>query len=99
MHRGSMLSGLALAVPVIAQAAPGTVIHVDDDALPGGDGLTWKTAFDDLTDALQAAAPPVDEIWVAAGPNTPRWAAARRRPPRRLLLAAERRQHPGRLCR
>jgi predicted outer membrane repeat protein len=54
-----------------AGAASATVLHVDDDAAPGGDGLTWQTAFNDLTDALFAAGPPVTEIWVAAGVYTP----------------------------
>jgi len=42
---------LAWAVPA---ACAGT-IHVDDDAPPGGDGLTWNSAFTDLQDALDAA--------------------------------------------
>ena len=55
-----------------ASAAQGaTVLYVDDDALPGGDGLSWATAFNDLTDALFAADPSVCEIWVAAGVYTP----------------------------
>ena len=29
--------------------------YVDDDAPPGGDGLSWETAFNDLSDALDAA--------------------------------------------
>ncbi|UCG33897.1 MAG: ASPIC/UnbV domain-containing protein, partial [Phycisphaerales bacterium] len=44
------------------------------DAQAGGVGLTWATAFNDLQDALDAAAEyssPVTEIWVAAGTYTP----------------------------
>jgi hypothetical protein len=44
----------------------GTVIHVDDDAAAGGDGVSWGTAFRFLQDAL-AAGPGVTEIRVAQG--------------------------------
>ena len=47
-----------------------TIWHVDDDAVPGGDGLSWATAFADLQDGL-AVALADDEIWVAAGTYTP----------------------------
>ncbi len=66
-----MLVGIVLTTgPALAQ----TTLHVDDDALPGGDGLTWDTAFDDLQDALlaaEAAAGEITEIRVAAGAYTP----------------------------
>ncbi len=42
------------------------IIHVDDDAQPAGDGATWATAYNSLTDALTAAQSG-DQIWVAAG--------------------------------
>jgi hypothetical protein len=50
--------------------------HVDDDAPPGGDGVTWATAFSNLQDALAAAATPpvgflVVDIWVADGMYRP----------------------------
>ncbi len=54
------------AVPVEAQS----IIYVDDDAPPGGDGTSWGTAFNYLQDAL-AAAVPADEIWTAAGTYKP----------------------------
>ncbi len=44
----------------------GNVLHVNASAPPGGDGMTWQTAFHDLKDAL-AAAEYGDEIWVATG--------------------------------
>ncbi len=47
-------------------AAAQTIYHVDDDAAPGGDGLSWATAYDTLPPALTAAQPG-DHIWVAAG--------------------------------
>ncbi len=55
----------ALVLPsgfAVAQA----VIHVDDDASPGGDGATWATAYNSLSTAL-ATAQPGDQIWTAAG--------------------------------
>ena len=52
--------------------AEGGVIYVDASTDPGGDGVSWGTAFADLQDALDAAAAvaPV-EIWVAAGTYKP----------------------------
>ncbi len=50
--------------------ALGDVIYVDDDASPGGDGLTWPTAYNYLQDALDDAGSG-DEIWVAAGTYKP----------------------------
>ena len=43
-----------------------TTWYVDDDAGAGGDGMTWGTPFDDLQDALAAAAGN-DVIHVAGG--------------------------------
>ena len=47
-----------------------TVWHVDDDAPPGGDGLTWDTAFVDLQDALDLAVAG-DDILVGQGSYRP----------------------------
>ena len=63
----------------------GPILHVDDDTPARGDGLSWSTAFQNLQDALFAAAndPSIDEIHVAGGiyvpseqtdPNDPRTA-------------------------
>ena len=49
------------------------VIYVDDDASPGGTGLSWETAYKYLQDALvdtNSMAKPV-EIWVAEGTYKP----------------------------
>ena len=51
-------------------SAEARVLRVDDDAPPGGDGTSWTTAFDNLQDALGAAAFG-GEIWVAAGVYRP----------------------------
>jgi len=57
-----------LLVTSIAQAQ--SVLYVDDDAPPGGDGLSWTTAFSELQSALDAATSD-DRIWVAAGTYKP----------------------------
>jgi len=45
------------------------VRYVDDDALPGGDGLSWATAYRYLQDAMFDAAsdPGIDEVRIAGG--------------------------------
>ncbi len=62
-------------VLVLASAAhAGPVLHVDDDAGAGGDGLAWATAFAHLQDALAAASnrsAGVTEIRVAQGSHFP----------------------------
>jgi fibronectin-binding autotransporter adhesin len=56
------------------------VLRVDADAVPGGDGQAWETAFHDLQDALTMAAArnadvepenDVDAIWIAEGTYRP----------------------------
>ena len=50
------------------------VLYVDQSAPPGGDGLSWATAFQDLQDGLaaHAAQPGVfTQIWVAEGVYVP----------------------------
>jgi hypothetical protein len=63
------------AVASIAAAASGgtgVILHVDDDAPPGGDGLSWDTAFRHLQDALATAAGgSVTGIEVAQGVYAP----------------------------
>ncbi len=57
-----------------AGSVSASTLYVDDDAPAGGDGLSWETAFNDLQDALAAAAASggtVDEIRVAGGRYTP----------------------------
>ncbi|MHC4427243.1 MAG: right-handed parallel beta-helix repeat-containing protein, partial [Planctomycetota bacterium] len=54
--------------------ASGQVLYVDDDALPGGDGLSWTTAYRFLQDALahaSASSGTVTEIHVGQGVYTP----------------------------
>ena len=54
----------------IISAANAKTIYTDADRPPGGDGLSWSTAFKDLQDGL-ADAGGGDEIWVAAGTYYP----------------------------
>ncbi len=50
-----------------------TVIYVDDDAQPGGDGLSWTTPYASVQDALDEADqnPAIAEIRVAQGTYEP----------------------------
>src|SRR5690606_31455982 len=67
-HRPSTLA-LLLALSAPMASAQG-VLYVDADALPGGDGASWATAFRDLQDAL-AVAEAGDAVWVAEGTYRP----------------------------
>ncbi|MHC4320402.1 MAG: right-handed parallel beta-helix repeat-containing protein, partial [Planctomycetota bacterium] len=67
-------SSLIVAVVGLSVSAQAATIYVDDDAGPGGDGLTWATAYRFLQDALADAAASgglVTEIRVAQGTHTP----------------------------
>jgi hypothetical protein len=71
-----MRAMIALSVVTIltTTALAGGIRYVDDDAPPGGDGLTWETAYRYLQDALAVAAVSggaVGEIRVARGTYTP----------------------------
>jgi hypothetical protein len=71
--RNAAILGIAVLGPATG-AAIATTLHVDDDAAPGGDGLTWATAYAHLQDALAVASVPangVDEIRVAEGMYRP----------------------------
>ena len=50
----------------VASAGEYEVWFVDGEAPPGGDGLSWDTAFDRIQSAVDAALEG-DEIWVKAG--------------------------------
>ena len=70
LHATILICYLATAMAAQAQ----TVLYVDDDAAPGGDGTTWATAYNDLQDALAAASASggaVTEVRVGQGTYTP----------------------------
>ncbi len=60
----------ALATTLLAVSARATTYYVDAGASPGGDGLSWSSAFNDLQSAL-AAAVDSDDVWVKAGTYLP----------------------------
>jgi hypothetical protein len=59
-----------IVVALLCATAAADVIYVDDDASPGGDGLSWPTAYNYLQDAL-VAAQYGEQIWVAGGTYYP----------------------------
>lgn len=64
----------ATAPPNAQQKSQSTILYVDDDAPPGGDGLSWETAFKYLRDALAVANAPgssITEVRVAQGTHKP----------------------------
>ncbi len=74
-HRVSCQCAAVLAL-ALSPAALAAVLHVDDDAPPGGDGSSWKAAYRFLQDALAAAGGGVTEIRVAQGTYAPDRSAA-----------------------
>ena len=71
------MNRLLYAVTVLALssvAGAGVIRYVDDDAPPGGDGMSWPTAYRFLQDALADtanSAGTVNEIRVAGGSYKP----------------------------
>lgn len=61
---------LIISTLLLASTCFGDIIYVDDGAPPGGDGLSWGTAYSYLQDGLAVAASG-DEIRVAAGVYKP----------------------------
>lgn len=62
---GSMLAALLLSL-ALANIASATTRYVDNNAVPGNDGLSWQTAFSSVQAGVDAAAPG-DEVWVKQG--------------------------------
>lgn len=74
MTRRASLAVLVASVLIGIDARAQSVLFVDDDAAPNGDGSSWAMAYRDLRDALAKAGRPgstVEEIWVAAGTYRP----------------------------
>ena len=64
----------AVTVLAVSTAQAGTILFVDEDAPPNGDGLSWNTAFRYLQDALVHASVPAhggNEVRVAQGLHLP----------------------------
>lgn len=71
---GGLISWGLLILTILSGTAAADVIFVRADALPGGDGAGWPTAYSDLQEALEEArfAPaPKPEIRIAAGVYRP----------------------------
>ncbi len=67
-----LFASFLLTAAAIAGAPNGGILRVDDDAPPGGDGLTWDTAYRFLQDALaNASGGGISEIRVAQGTYKP----------------------------
>jgi predicted outer membrane repeat protein len=62
-----------MSVLLVASVNAQTIVYVDNDAEPGGDGITWDTAYQFLQEALAHAGSMglVDEIRVAQGTYRP----------------------------
>jgi hypothetical protein len=73
--RKTRIQAAAAIVSIAATAAwaSASVRYVHVGAPAGGDGLSWRSAFHDLQDALAAAAidPAIDELWIAEGRYVP----------------------------
>lgn len=72
--RGRAAACVGLLATAAAVHAQPLELYVDDDAPPGGDGLSWATAFRDLQDALQIPLPvgvPARVVRIAQGVYTP----------------------------
>ncbi len=65
-------SALTIALALAGTAQAQSVVYVDDDAAPSGDGTGWCTAYPHLQDALAAASgDTITEIRVAGGVYKP----------------------------
>jgi hypothetical protein len=70
--RGKLVAAGGAAIFAAGAVHAGTILHVDDSAPPGGDGLSWQTAYRFLADAMIAAASGgVDEVRVGQGAYLP----------------------------
>ena len=81
MSQGAFrFSFLASFIVLCARPNSAQVLFVDDSAPSGGDGSGWGLALNDLAAALSgAAAPAVEQEWVAEGLRRSWWRAVRSR--------------------
>ncbi len=69
-HRGLFPIFLSVAAALNATGrVRGATFHVRTDASPGGDGLSWVTAFPTIAEAMSAADTNAgtDDLWIAGG--------------------------------
>ena len=74
MRSSSWTPSIVIWMSALLHGGPSTatadILHVDQSALPGGDGQSWGTAFRHPQHALDVAVAG-DHIWVAAGTYLP----------------------------
>lgn len=85
------VSSLLLLALSSAPVAAQVTWRVDPQAAPGGDGLSWATAFHKLQNALDAAntTPGRDEVWIAGGVHIPTFQQYAADPHSRHFLVTE----------
>ncbi len=70
--RAVLLLAFLFFIPGLVSAQSSTRYYVNHAAAPGGNGLSWSTAFRGIQSAIDAASEEAaDEIWVAAGTYYP----------------------------
>jgi hypothetical protein len=66
-----ILPGVVTGAPTPLRVFTTEIIHVNGDAPPFGDGLTWASAFNNLQDALDAVQGCRKTIWITQGTYRP----------------------------
>ena len=72
-HRTLWVAAVLTTALLLTSPARADTLYVEDNAPPGGDGLSWRSPYTYLQDALYHAAadPAIAEIRVAAGTYKP----------------------------
>lgn len=88
--RAIIIAALFVTTCAADSAHGGAILHVDDDAPPGGDGATWRTAFTHLQDALLVAPTPAAASPKSASPRARTAPINPKRAPRPSATATQR---------